>query len=179
MKGLASQITEIVSALPNQDPIIRQRFLERAREGELTRDENDQSHFCAYFLPYNPETGQYFIVHHKKAGLWLAPGGHVDKGEDLLTTLNREIDEELGVKNAFTELPEPFLISTTTIDRETQPCKEHLDFWFLFKTDGNNFHVDPHEFYSTMWTDAAGAKKIMIDPANLQAMDVVENIHYQ
>src|SRR6185369_9101284 len=73
------------------------KYLERIKLGNLTKKENPQSHFCTYFAPYDPKAKQVFIGHHKKAGIWLFNGGHVDEGETLRDTLNREIDEEWGL----------------------------------------------------------------------------------
>jgi 8-oxo-dGTP pyrophosphatase MutT (NUDIX family) len=149
--------------------------LERLKEGgALTRDDGGFYHFCVYFLPFNPKTKQVFIVHHKKSGLWLSPGGHIDKGELLLGTLNREIKEELGVANFFPKLPKPFLITTTPINNPIQPCREHLDIWFLLKTDGSNFSVDPKEFHSTKWIGLAEAKQVLTDKANLKAINLID-----
>ena len=139
MQNLPDQIIEIVSTLPDQDPLVAQRYLERVKEGLLTRDENNRSHFCVYFLPYDSKAKKVFIIHHKKANLWLAPGGHVDKNEDILHALNREVKEELGVDNAFAESSKPFLLSITPIDNNTQPCKEHFDIWFLFLNETYRF----------------------------------------
>lgn len=172
---LAQEIINLTSRIPGQNPEIAKRFTNWAHEGQLTRDENDKSHFCSYFLPYNPETRQVFIVHHKKSGLWLAPGGHIDMGEDLLAGLNREVAEELGVNEAFSSLPDPFLFTVTPIDNLPQTCREHLDFWFLLQTDGNNFNVDPQEFHTTKWVDFIGAKHLVTDPANLEALEKLKH----
>ena len=90
------QIQAIVDpTLCNQQ--IADYWLERLEKGELTRDDGNVSHFCCYFLPYNPATKQVFIVHHKKSGLWLSPGGHIDQGESLMQTLNR-MDERASAQ---------------------------------------------------------------------------------
>lgn len=177
MGGQIEEITSIVKSFYHQDDNTSRRFLQRVQEGQLTRDENNRSHFCVYFLPYNPVTKEVFIVHHKKSGLWISPGGHIDKDEYLLQALNREIMEELGVSNFFPELPKPFLLTITPIENTTQPCKEHLDIWFLVETDGSNFNVDPQEFYNTKWLNLAGAKKIVTNRENLQALVIVQNKH--
>jgi 8-oxo-dGTP pyrophosphatase MutT (NUDIX family) len=175
MDTLAEQIKQIADDFAQREPDVYKRYLKRLEEGGgLTRDEGAASHFCAYFLPYNPNTKQVFIVHHKKAGLWLSPGGHIDKGELLLEALNREIKEELGVINFFPELLKPFLITVTPIDNPIQlSCKEHLDIWFLLKTDGSNFHVDPREFHSFKWMSLDEAKNIITDEANLKAINII------
>src|SRR3989339_1007678 len=112
---LYNQISKILAATPCENENARTAFLKRLEEGSFTRDENPQSHFCAYFLPYNTENKKVFIIHHKKSNLWISPGGHIDQGEGFLETLDREIEEELGVKNLFKELPSPFLCTITPI----------------------------------------------------------------
>jgi 8-oxo-dGTP pyrophosphatase MutT (NUDIX family) len=171
---LYEQISKIVDISICDSEAARANFLKRLREGAFTRDENPQSHFCTYFLPYNPENKKVFIVHHKKSGLWLSPGGHIDKGEGLLETLNREIDEELGVKDFFKEPPSPFLLTITPIENRVQPCKTHLDIWYLVNTDGTNFNVDPKEFHDTRWLTIDEADKIVTDRPNRKALEVIK-----
>ncbi|NQV88608.1 MAG: NUDIX domain-containing protein [Parcubacteria group bacterium] len=149
-------------------------YKQRITEGSPTRDENPKSHFCAYFLPYNSQNKKVFFIHHKKSGLWLSPGGHVDKGEILLEALNREIYEELGVKNLFKEEQSPFLLTITPIENKVQPCKVHYDVWFLVHTDGGNFNVDPVEFHDAKWLTIEEARKIVTDQANLKALEIIE-----
>ncbi len=170
---LYKEIQKIINPSICDSENTRINFLKRLEEGAFTRDENPQSHFCAYFLPYNAENKKVFIVHHKKSGLWISPGGHIDKGEGLLETLNREIDEELGVKTFFKELPSPFLLTITPIENKVQPCKTHLDIWYLVKTDGVNFNVDPKEFHETKWLTIDEAEKIITDTPNRKALEFV------
>jgi len=44
-----------------------------------------------------------------------------------MQTVNREIEEELGVKEKIKEEIKPFLLTITPIENRLQPCKEHLD----------------------------------------------------
>lgn len=55
-------------------------FLARAREENLSRDENPESHFCVYFAAHDPTARELFLGHHKKSNLWIFNGGHIDKG---------------------------------------------------------------------------------------------------
>jgi 8-oxo-dGTP pyrophosphatase MutT (NUDIX family) len=150
------------------------RYTQRVEEGKFTRDENPQSHYCVYFLPYNPKTHEVFIVHHKKSGLWISPGGHIDKNETLFETLNREIHEELGMVDFFAQAQKPFLLTITLIENPALPCKAHYDIWFLVRTDGKDFQVDAKEFHETTWASFAEARRLVTDPPNLKALDVVE-----
>jgi 8-oxo-dGTP pyrophosphatase MutT (NUDIX family) len=170
---LHDQILNIVDSSTCDSESTRISYLKRLEEGAFTRDENPKTHFCAYFLPYDNKTKKVFMIHHKKSGLWLSPGGHIDKGERLLTTLNREINEELGVKNFFKQLPSPFLLTITPIENKTQPCKAHYDIWFLVKTDGHDFKVGTEEFHDAKWMTIKEAKEIVTDPANIKALEIL------
>ena len=171
---LKEQIAKIIEPSICDSENTRVNFLKRLREENFTRDENPQTHYCAYFLPYNQKDKKVFIVHHKKSGLWLSPGGHIDKGEGLLETLNREIDEELGVKNFFQEAQSPFLLTITSIENKVQPCKVHYDIWYLVLTDGADFNVDPKEFHETRWLTINEAEKIVTDALNRKALESIK-----
>jgi len=148
-------------------------FCQRLEQGNLTRDENVLTHFGTFFLPFNPKNKQLFLAHHKKSGLWIAPGGHIDRGEVLWQTLNREIWEELGVENHFKEPPNPFLLTITRINNTTQPCKAHYDIWYLMTTNGANFNIDPQEFHDTKWLSIDEARKIVTAPTNITAIGML------
>lgn len=171
---LYDQISKIIGELICDSESTHTNFLKRLKEDAFTRDENPQTHFCTYFLPYNTEGKKVFIVHHKKSDLWLSPGGHIDEGEGLLEALNREIDEELGVKQLFQKTPSPFLLTITPIENKVQPCKMHFDIWYLINTDGANFNVDPKEFHDTKWLTIDEAEKIVTDSSNRKALEIIK-----
>ena len=77
---------------------IKQKYVERLAEGALVRDENPITHFCSYFLPYRLKDKKIFLEAHKKSGLWLSPGGHIDPGETPGEAAEREMEEELGIQ---------------------------------------------------------------------------------
>ena len=168
-------ITEIEEAL---DQCVTEsdkaEYQARLHEGLLARDENIHSHFCAYFVPFNPDTKQLLIGDHKKSGLWLMPGGHIDASESLLTTLNREIKEELGVSDFYTVRPKPFLLTITNIVTDVRPCKKHFDVWHVMETSGEGLEVDYTEYNEVRWVSIAEARGLVVDPANLEALSRLE-----
>lgn len=149
----------------------RRQFVERLAEGKLTRPENAASHFCVFFMPFDPAICKVFFVHHKKAGLWIAPGGHIEPGESICTTLNREILEELGVRNFFAQRPQPFLFTIKHITDSVRPCRVHYDIWYLMKTDGRNFAINQGEFHDARWLSVAEAHDFVTDRNNLLALE--------
>ena len=175
MSTLRKQIKTVInSSICNQD--IADYWLHRLERKKLTRDSGNPSHFCCYFLPYNLNKKQVFIVHHKKSGLWLFPGGHIDENETLMQTLNREIQEELGVLNKIEAEIQPFLLTVTPINRPNVMCKEHMDIWYRFPADGTEFNVNLREFHEARWVSIKEARKLITDIPNLKAVLKIDKL---
>jgi 8-oxo-dGTP pyrophosphatase MutT (NUDIX family) len=177
---LVNEINNIFSTEVSVTEEVRKAYLQRLTEGQLTRDENPQTHFCVYFAGFSPETNEVFIGHHKKSGLWLFNGGHIDEGETPTEALFREIGEEWGdVKQIG--LPEdavgkPELLTITEIDNPTkQKCRRHYDIWHFVWADKNTFRPDQSkldkEFHETRWVSLDEAKSLITDPSTLEAID--------
>lgn len=171
---LANQLRRIVNRSLCDEEEVYLSFLQRIEQGNLIRDENEESHFCVYFLPYNSDTQEIFITYHKKSGLWISPGGHIEKGETVLDALDREIKEELGLEFDVRKIDAPFMISITEIDNPPQPCRAHYDIWYLIQTDGGEFNVDSREFHETKWITLKQARKLVTDPNTIKALDLLE-----
>jgi 8-oxo-dGTP diphosphatase len=114
------------------------------------------------------------MVNHRKSGLWLSPGGHLEPGETLFDTLNRETEEELGVDQAFSGREKPFMLSISDITNPSQNCRTHFDVWYLFQNDGRDFQPDSREFKGTKWMSFDEARAVVTDSATLRALDIVE-----
>ena len=170
---LSDELKHLIETTPLSDEI-HSRYEKRLNEGNLTRGENDQSHVCVYFLPYNALLKKIFIVHHKKSGLWLSPGGHIEQGKRIQETLWREMHEELGVTPQKINVQAPALLTITPIERDVRACKEHFDIWYFIPSDGSDFTVNPDEFHETRWLLLHEARRIVSDRNNLDALDILE-----
>ena len=154
---------------------VRAQYFFRLLYPSRTRTENSRSHFCVYFLPYNPETKKVFLVLHKKAGIWLFPGGHMDKGETPTQTLKREVWEELGLILENWRNFLPFFLSITKIPKRLNTkCRKHFDIWYRIPTDGKNFNVDMNEFLKVGWFSIAEAREIATDSEILAGLDKMQ-----
>ncbi len=154
------------------------RFLARIEKGSLTRTENRLSHACVYFAAYDPQAKQVFIGHHKKSGLWLFTGGHIDPDETVQEAVAREIGEEWGRKIALEEVGNPALFTITSIAQPDYPCQEHYDVWYFFPVRKDEFIVDrerlSQEFRLNQWMAIGEARHIVTDPNTLQALSMFE-----
>lgn len=97
MDKLKQELLKIIKGTWAREEI-KKRFLARLREGNLTRDENEESHFCVFFAGVDFKTKKVFIGHHKKADIWLFNGGHIDNRELPIQTMIREMGEEWNIK---------------------------------------------------------------------------------
>ncbi len=181
---LAAEIRTILLTDVTASIAVREAFLRRVTEGLLTRDENPQTHFCVYFAGVDPETTRVFIGHHKKSGLWLFNGGHIDEGETPAEALAREISEEWGGRDktglASDAVGTPELLTITHIDnRPTQKCTEHYDVWHFVAADQNTFKPDSEklnkEFHEVRWVTLDEAKELITDPSTREALDYLES----
>jgi 8-oxo-dGTP pyrophosphatase MutT (NUDIX family) len=55
----------------------------------------------------HPTEKKLLMIKHKKLGVWLQPGGHVELDEHPLETLYHELEEETGLKPSDYEILEP------------------------------------------------------------------------
>ncbi|WP_245736364.1 NUDIX hydrolase [Micromonospora pattaloongensis] len=111
-------------------------------------------HLVAYFLLHDETDGSVLLVDHRKAGMWLPSGGHVEPGEHPAETVRREVMEELGVPAVFHprfgERP-TFVTVTQTVG---PPEERHVDvsLWFVLSGSRNQkFVPDSGEFRGVRW----------------------------
>lgn len=109
-------------------------------------------HLVSYFLLTDLRHDAVLLVDHRKAGLWLPTGGHVEPGEHPVATVRREAGEELGIEAEFSPVAgeRPLFVTVT----ETGGPDRHTDvsLWFVLTRDRNRaLTPDPREFRSARW----------------------------
>ncbi len=107
-------------------------------------------HLVSYFLLMDECSNKVLLVDHKKAELWLPPGGHVEPNEDPKATVIREAQEELGIEADFLIQDPLFLTVTKTRGSVTQ----HTDvtLWYVLKGDSSEtLSFDKDEFHHIRW----------------------------
>jgi 8-oxo-dGTP pyrophosphatase MutT (NUDIX family) len=110
-------------------------------------------HLVVYFVPVDRANRCLLLGDHRKSGLWLPPGGHIEAGEDPRQAVIRETREELGITAEFHPQfggKRPFFLTVTP----TNGAGNHLDvdLWFVLHVDRTApLHPDPREFAGVRW----------------------------
>jgi len=162
------------------DQGVKRQFMDRLKSGHLTRDENPTSHFCSYFPAFDPHSRRVFMGLHKKSGLWLFNGGHIDKGEAPNQAVTREISEEWG-ENIFVVIPPPSLLTITAIENpKKQICEVHFDIWYFISVDMNMFAPDENKLSSEFsiwgWKTINEAKLLAKNKETVTALHTIEQL---
>ena len=107
-------------------------------------------HLVVYFIPVDAAQRCLLLGDHRKSGLWLPPGGHVEDGEDPRLAVIRECREELGIAAEFDD-DKPLFLSVTP----TRGANSHLDvdLWFVLRVtrDAARITADAREFNGVRW----------------------------
>jgi 8-oxo-dGTP pyrophosphatase MutT (NUDIX family) len=106
-------------------------------------------HLVSYFVALNPRQ-EVLLVAHRKAGLWLPSGGHVEPGESPWETVVRECREELHVPAVPSAVAgdRPFFVTVTP----TRGPRPHTDvsLWYVLDVETVTSY-DRDEFSSVRW----------------------------
>ncbi len=140
MRSAAELTAQVVADLEAHRPQgeIERRCLARARA--LLRwlphplDEHaDPTHVTGSAVVLDPR-GRVLLHRHKRLGLWLQPGGHLDPGESPAEAAMRETREETGVV-ASHPASGPRLVHVDV--HEGPRGHVHLDLRYLLLADGH------------------------------------------
>jgi len=130
----ARRLLDFVSARPDA-------FLRSCAPGHVTGS--------AFIV--DPSIMQTLLVHHRKLGKWLQPGGHCEAGETALQTAMREAFEETGVPATPLSPDHIFDIDIHQIpDRPEVPAHLHYDVRFLLVALPGQTTIS-HESHAVEW----------------------------
>ncbi len=124
------------------------------------------------------ENGEVLLVKHSKLGMWLQPGGHIEKDEVPHEAAERETVEETGIKIKFHDhftpsrlydgkafdLPRPFHVNL----HEVESGHWHCSFLFLAEVAGERKATHGHEHEGMEWFSRKEIENLEEIPENLR-----------
>ena len=116
------------------------------------------------------KNNKVLLIYNNQYNLWLAPGGHIDRDENIEDSLYREIEEETGIsksklklidprgsipiKDIFSDLEGHNIVTPTFTDiHKAGKSHYHIGFRYFFKTKADiktskDVHVVKHKWFT-------------------------------
>jgi 8-oxo-dGTP pyrophosphatase MutT (NUDIX family) len=133
-------------------------------------------HITASAWIVSADHARCLLVHHKKLGKWLQPGGHVDGEERVELAALRETREESGMQH-FTLLPQPGPVEALDLDVHEIPAYGgegqhlHWDVRFLLRTAPGQEPACSDESHEVRWCTAAELRQLTQEVSVLRLHD--------
>jgi 8-oxo-dGTP pyrophosphatase MutT (NUDIX family) len=132
-------------------------------------------HFTASAFVLSPSRDALLLIHHRKLGLWVQPGGHVEPSDSsVLEAARREVREEVGVQALELDHEGLFDVDVHAIPaRGPTPAHEHFDVRFLFRARDPAFEAS-NEVLNAKWVVLAEVARSGADESVLRAVRKVQ-----
>ena len=151
------------------------RMLELCRaDAACERSHFEPGHFTASAFVLSPDRRDLVLIHHKKLGIWVQPGGHVEPSDpDLVSAAQREVSEEVGLSEL--ELLRNGVSPVFDLDihvipaRKRDPAHEHFDVRFAFVAKTREL-VHSAEVLDLRWVPLDDVQSIATDESVLRAV---------
>ncbi|MFN7003507.1 MAG: NUDIX domain-containing protein [Roseinatronobacter sp.] len=119
-------------------------------------------HLVSYFLLVDPDAQAVLLGAHRKSGLWLPPGGHMEPDELPRDTVRRECREELRADACFLSRAAVLVTISETVGPNPH---EDISLWYALR--GSTDHLpdfDQAEYTEMRWFSVTDIPFAQSDP---------------
>lgn len=169
---LELEIKDLITLESTSSRQVYKDYIKRFKQGNFSREEDPLTHMGTFLVPFDLQLKKIFVTAHKKSGLWIPAGGHVDRDETYKQTAIRESNEELGL--VLDQIDDPFFFSIVDINDPKRVCRRHYDAWFVMPTNPKDLKVDMLEFNDAKWVSFEEARQLSTHPVVLEAYRRIE-----
>lgn len=148
------RITASVQPLDDKEAehlLFTQKWIESGAEiFRIAKPATPDTHLVSYFVLLDQKQNKLLLTDHKKSGLWLPSGGHVELNEHPKDTVEREIIEELGIQADFLS-DDPFFLTVTKTVGQTAGHTD-VSLWYILRgSASDSLKFDNQEFHQIRW----------------------------
>lgn len=127
----------------------------------------------------NAEGNAVVLLHHKKLGLWLQPGGHADGDPDIRGVAHRELSEETGLAECTVVGEGIFDIDIHAIPARPRSANQssppdgvhfHFDVRYAFQASPGTELVVSHESHAVRWFPLTEVPRVTSEVAILRML---------
>lgn len=151
-KRLYSDLACYLERYPDAQPTVD------AFKAFLTDHPNGVNRSCLYghltgsSWVVNHDQSAFLLLHHKKLGKWIQPGGHADGNWDLRAVALKEAREETGLQSLFVVDSIPLHISIYNIPAyKDTPSHLHFDVCYTIQAKENETLTLCDEAHDMTW----------------------------
>lgn len=137
---------------------------------------NPRAHLTGSAFVMSSDGRRVLLLHHRKLGRWLQPGGHADPGESSGEAVAlREAREETGIAHLLLHprAPRPFDVDVHDIPAHGQePAHQHLDLRYLVLAPAEAaLTLASREARVMRWFSWAELPSLDLDPGLVRGLD--------
>lgn len=135
-----------------------------------SRSQFRPGHLTASAFVLSPQSDALLLIFHRKLGIWIQPGGHLEAGDlDLEAAARREVAEEVGLALASSASSAIFDVDIHAIPaRKSEPEHEHFDVRFCFQAKSVAFATND-EVVDARWVQLSQIDQVTADESVLRA----------